>query len=380
MKTTFLNDMTPGYFLKHYWNKRPYLFKGAVPEAKKLGTTREFTQMSLSPAYETRMVIESGGDYPWQAQMGPFKRSDFKNKSLRTLICHNLELYNEDFQKLKENINFIPDWHFDDIMATISNKGSSVGAHIDDYSVFIIQGKGRRRWLLQENPNKECFPDLDIKLLTHFNPEIEWILEPGDMIYIPPNVAHHGISLEDSISYSIGFKSVRYNQLIMSHAMDLMQDLEEQSFSDNHSTIAKDPFLITKEVSDTIYKEVTELFSDREKFNQSLIKFLSKPKNEPADEQYLEEKPILKILKNYGIKRDMWSKMTSLKTSPSRYQVSINQRIYALKAPEYIILRDYFDKSPFISFKIKPEHLKETTLKSIFIENFQEGVFYKSQE
>lgn len=379
MKTSFLNGMTPEYFLKHYWNQKPYLFKGAVPAAKNLGTTSEFVQMSLSPDYETRMVLESGGEYPWQALIGPFKRSDFKKKSLRTLICHNLELYNENFQKLKENINFIPDWHFDDIMATISNKGSSVGAHVDDYSVFIIQGKGKRRWLLQENPNTECIPDLDIKLLTQFDPAIEWTLEPGDMIYIPPNVAHHGISLEDSISYSIGFKSIRYNELIMSHAMDLMQNLE-QSFSDNQRTKAKDPFLITKDVSDTIFNEVIGLLSDREKFNQSLLKYLSRPKNGPMDEQVLDEKEVLMILKMSRVKRDMWARMTSLKLNKNQYQVSINQQIYIIKAAEYSILKDYFDQSPFKAFKIKSEHLKIISLKKIFIENFQAGVFYKFHE
>lgn len=379
MKTSFLNGMTPEYFLKHYWNQKPYLFKGAVPDAKILGTTSEFVQMSLSPDYETRMVIESGGDYPWQAQIGPFKRSDFKKKSLRTLICHNLELYNEDFQKLKENINFIPDWHFDDIMATISNKGSSVGAHIDDYSVFIIQGKGKRRWLLQENPNKECIPELDIKLLTQFDPKIEWILEPGDMIYIPPNVAHHGISLEDSISYSIGFKSIRYNELIMSHAMDLMQNID-QSFSDNQRTKAKDPFLITKDISDTIFNEVLGLLADREKFNKSLLNYLSRPKNEPMDEQVLDEREVLKILKVSRVKKDKWAKMTSLKSVKNQYHVSINQNTYTVKSAEYSILKEYFNQSPFDSFKFKSEHLKNNALKKIFIDNFQAGVFYKSYE
>ncbi len=235
MSTSFFNGMDPEYFLKNYWNKKPCLFKKAVPYVQDLGNTSDFLEMSYDPDSETRMVIQSGGDYPWQAKLGPFIKSDFKEKSLWTLICHNLELVNEDFQQLKKNINFIPDWHFDDIMATVSNKGSSVGAHVDDYSVFIIQGSGKRRWLLEENPNLDYYPDLDVRLLTKFNPKFEWILESGDMLYLPPNVAHHGISLEDSISYSIGFKSVRYNNLIVNYAMDLMNDLENLSFCDRKS-------------------------------------------------------------------------------------------------------------------------------------------------
>jgi 50S ribosomal protein L16 3-hydroxylase len=179
--------ISPATFYKEYWNKKPMLFKNALEKTEDLGDFSDFFEMSYDADFETRMVFESGGEYPWQAKVGPFKKSDFKKNALWTLICHNLECYNEDLYNIKENLNFISAWNFDDVMATISKKGASVGAHVDDYSVFIFQGKGSRKWLIETDPDCTHVPNLDIKLLENFNPTIEWILEPGDMIYLPPN-------------------------------------------------------------------------------------------------------------------------------------------------------------------------------------------------
>jgi 50S ribosomal protein L16 3-hydroxylase len=372
--------MTKDFFLKHYWNKKPCLFKQALPEIKDFGTIKDFLEMALEDDHETRMVIETGGDYPWQAKEGPFKKSDFNQKTLWTLICHNLEIVNEDFQQLKKRINFLPQWNFDDIMATVSKKGASVGAHIDDYSVFIIQGKGKRRWLLEENPKRGYLPDLDIRLLKQFDPEIEWILEPGDMIYIPPNVAHHGISLEDSISYSLGLKSVRYNELIVNFAMDLMTELKKESYSVDRKAVSADPFLISKKVRDDIFQDITTLFSDRKKFEYSLQKFLTRPKNESYPDEELSDKEILKILKKTWLKRDAWARLASMKMSKGYYRISINQNMFLLKTVEYKIICDYFERSPLKPFKIRPEHLKIMALQEIFIKGFSMGLFYREIE
>lgn len=376
MKQTFLNGMTPEYFLKHYWNKRPYHFKAAVPNAPKLGEREDFFKLARDPDFESRMVIEAGGDYPWQSKLGPFKKSDYKKKALWTLVCHNLELQNEPFQDLKRQVSFIPEWHFDDIMATISTKGSSVGAHIDDYSVFIIQGKGKRRWLLEENPAHDYLPDLDIRLLAKFNPTEEIILEPGDMLYLPPNLAHHGISIEDSISYSIGFQSVRYNHLIVHHAMELMNELEGvASFRDKQPLKAQDRFEVPKNVSDAIYDEVITLLSDRNRFDNSLLKFLSRPKTETTVNEDYSEKEALRIFKSKKLLRDPWAKMVSSKKKKGLFQVAINQKVYDLNKTEYDLLSAYFEPSPLKSIKVKASDLKVEAVKKILIDGLNSGVF-----
>jgi 50S ribosomal protein L16 3-hydroxylase len=377
MKSKFLGKLSDKQFTNNYWNKKPLLIRNALKEISDFADFSDFMAMGKDSEFESRMVYESGGDYPWQAKGGPFKAADFKKNALWTLICHNLELLNSDFYKLKEYVNFIPDWHFDDVMATISKKGASVGAHIDDYSVFIIQGKGRRKWLLEENPNPEYIENLDIKLLKNFNPKIEWILEPGDMIYIPPNVAHHGVSLEDSISYSIGFKSIRYKNLLDQFATDLMVELDDASFHDLHMPMAKSPFILDDYVIDNVHAELSRLLRDKDKFKTSLIKHLSCPKNIANEECSLEDEEIKKILKKRGkFKRDMWSKFVASKINNKSYAISINSNNFTVTKESYLALLKWFSSENDTPHSLSAMEFKNTELVSLVAVLIKNGVFY----
>lgn len=379
MKSKFLGNLTTQKFVKDYWNQKPLLVKNAVSNISKFADFDDFLEMGKDSEFETRMVYETGGDYPWQAKQGPFKNKDYKKNALWTLICHNLELLNSDFYKLKENIRFAPAWHFDDIMATISKKGASVGAHIDDYSVFIIQGRGKRKWLLEENPNPEYIENLDIKLLKSFKPNIEWILEPGDMIYIPPNVAHHGISLEDSISYSLGFKSIRYKDLLDNYITDLMADLDDASFHDLHMPIAKDSFIVESYVVDKVYDELFKIIKDKKSFKNSLLRHLSRPKNMNEEECSLSEDEIKKLLtKKTKFKRDIWAKLTSSKEKNNIYKISINANLFTVKSTTLASVERMFESDPDVPNLLTAAELKNNELMSLVVTLIKNGVFYIS--
>ncbi len=139
--------------------------------------------------------------------------------------------------------------------------------------------------------------------------------------------------------------------------------------------ISTDPFLIPKSVSDTIYHDLLDILSDRKKFNQSLLKLLSKPKNETFEVVELNDSEILSKFKRSKLKRNIWTKITSIQMNKHLYQISINQKLYLLKEADYHIFKEYFEKSPFVSFKIKPIHLNNPALRFIFIECFKVGVF-----
>lgn len=220
----FLGGMSPEKFLKDYWQKKPLLVKGALENVQALATPDNLMEMGQNENFESRMVWSSGGKTPWEAQEGPFTKKQFtrNEKDKWTLIVHGLELYFKEFRQLRDLLNFIPSWQFDDIMSTYSVKGASVGAHIDNYNVFIFQGRGKRLWQLNEHPDETYIEDLDIKLLANFEIENEYELNEGDMLYLPPGVAHHGISLEDSISYSMGFRSFDYTDLAGSFFSDFL--------------------------------------------------------------------------------------------------------------------------------------------------------------
>jgi 50S ribosomal protein L16 3-hydroxylase len=376
MKSKFLGNISTEKFLKEYWNKKPLLIKNAVNNISSFADFNDFYEMGKDPEFETRIVYEKGGDYPWQAKLGPFKNKDYKKNALWTLICHNLELLNSDFFKLKENVRFAPDWHFDDVMATISKKGASVGAHIDDYSVFIVQGKGSRKWLLEENPNPAYIENLDIRLLKKFNPNIEWILESGDMIYIPPNIAHHGISLEDSISYSLGFKSIRYKNLLDNYITELMSELDDASFHDLHMPKATDSFLVEDYVVNKVYDEISKIINNKEAFKESLLKHLTRPKNISEEECTFDNNQIKKLITpKLKLKRDLWAKLAS-RGIKNKFIVSINSNNFTVSKATYITLKNWFLLDPDLSFKLQPTELKNKELVELLVILIKNGVFY----
>lgn len=377
MQKKILNDLTEEEFLKEYWNKKPLLIKNAVKQAEDLSSFDDFTDLSLDDEIETRMVYQTGGDYPWQAKAGPMNVADFKKDALWTLIIHNLDLINSDFFDLSKNVNFIPRWHFDDVMATVSKKGASVGAHIDDYSVFILQGSGRRKWLLQENPNSEYLPDLDIRLLAEFTPNIEWVLEPGDMVYIPPNVAHHGISLEDSVSYSMGFKSIRYKDLLDVFVTDLMVNLDEASFHDAHMPLQKNSLEVQDYVLENVQRDLLKELSNKDIFQEAILKYLTRPKNEITAVEKLEKSEIQSLLiDGTKLKRDIWAKMVLSPLNEEDSMVGIAGNAFKLNSTKAKSLEKIFLSDPDISFSFKSSELKDRTFQSLVILLITNGVFY----
>lgn len=372
----FNSKLTKEIFLKKYWNKKPYHFKNAIHNAKELGEFNDFLEMAQDPEFETRIVYENGGDYPWQAIKGPLKKSHFKKNALWTIMCHNLELFNPDLYDIKEELNFLANWHFDDVMSTTSKKGASVGAHIDDYSVFIFQGRGKRKWLLEENPNPKFVPDIDIKLLQEFNPTIEITLEPGDMIYIPPNVAHHGISIEDSVSYSIGFKSIRYQQFLDSMIYCDELNFDEHNFHDHKIKPIDDQFLVPDYMVNDFKNDLLKILADDTLLKTALVHHLSKPKNQIIAMEEFEAKDLSKALKSSVVKRDIWAKLVSTKINRNQYLCAINKKNYHLTHSSYQKIISYFEKSPHDEINISLSDLKNIELKNFILMMLNDGVFY----
>lgn len=378
--STFLGSLSKEEFLRDYWNKKPLLIKNAIKNPEDFADFDDFFELACDADQESRMVFETGGEYPWQAMPGPFSEKTFKKKGLWTLIVHNLDVQSEELALIKKNVNFIPEWHFDDIMATISMEGASVGAHIDDYSVFIFQGKGQRKWLLEENPDSTYHPDFDIRLLKNFHPQIEWVLNPGDMIYIPPNVAHHGISLSQSISYSIGFKSIRYKDLLDQFVGRLIDKVENESYVDEKVPPLEDRFLVPSHVVDNIYSDFQKILSDKESFKRSLLNYLSRPKNEITPVEGLTEEEILLSLKSETtFLRDVWNKFVATKIGDGHYLISISNLECQVSSELYSKIRPLFEASPFELLKIPKKDLNDKKFLEIIKLLFVSGIFYFSE-
>jgi 50S ribosomal protein L16 3-hydroxylase len=216
--------INPRHFLTHYWQKRPLLVRQAFAVWKDPITPDELAGLACEETVESRLVMERGGTKPWQVVLGPQKAARLRKlpKSHWTLLVQGVDQSVPAVAALLNPFRFIPDWRVDDVMISFAARAGTVGPHIDSYDVFLIQGQGRRRWRLDSQAPRDLRPGLDLRILKKFQAEDDWILEPGDMLYLPPNLAHYGVALEECLTYSIGFRSPSAAQLFAAAHEKLM--------------------------------------------------------------------------------------------------------------------------------------------------------------
>jgi len=375
MKIQFLGGITPQEFLNEYWEKKPLLIRGAVEDTESLASVDEIKELAFDEHFETRIVYNDKNKV--KVKHGPLKSSDF-DSSKWTFVCHNLNTISDDFHSLQEKVNFIPTFLFDDVMATYSKENSTIGAHIDKYNVFILQGSGKRLWRLQESPDPTYDETKELKILKNFNPTIEWLLEPGDMIYIPSSVAHEGFTVEESISYSIGFKSLE-DQVIIDHFLtDCLENIETEDYLKLHNLEhQEDSSLISKKIVCKIEDQIKKNFLESNFIKNWIISHLSKPK-ESIDPGtiYLEEE-ILEISKDSAIFKDTLTRFNSYQEEDD-YILSINKDLYRLSAHHYKLVSTWFKKPFGEEINIDFKKLDYETW-PLLIDLFKKGTFYFSQ-
>ena len=206
-----LGGLQAGTFLRRYWQKQPKLLRRAIPDFQTFLSKDELFKLACRDNVESRLVLQRGGDYPWQAIHGPFRLRDFRGlpRSDWTLLVQNVDLHCVAGAELRRRFSFVPNWRIDDLMVSYAPPGGSVGAHLDSYDVFLLQTLGRRRWLInpRDYTEEDFIEGLDLRIIGGFHARKQWLLEPGDMLYLPPGVAHHGIAETECMTYSIGFRA-----------------------------------------------------------------------------------------------------------------------------------------------------------------------------
>ncbi|MEJ2522327.1 MAG: cupin domain-containing protein [Gammaproteobacteria bacterium] len=227
--------LDPARFLAEYWQKRPCLLRGFFPGFETPLSPDELAGLACEPDVESRLVIEAG-ETPWEVRAGPFAPEDFGQlgEAGWTLLVQDVEKHLPDLAWITESLGFLPRWRIDDLMISFAPPGGSVGPHVDAYDVFLLQGHGRRRWQLDTSPaSLATLPGPEIAVLADFHPHQTFELDPGDALYLPPGVAHHGIALSACMTYSIGFRAPGRRELIESLAGYLAARAPEHArFSD----------------------------------------------------------------------------------------------------------------------------------------------------
>ncbi len=205
-------------FMSRYWQKQPVLLKGMFPASLAPLTPEELAGLALEDDVDARLVFHDAKKDRWRVEHGPFSEAQFLNlpDTLYTLLVQNVDHYVPAVAALRQTVAFLPRWRFDDVMISYATEGGGVGPHIDQYDVFLIQGLGRRRWQVGDK-DQPVVANENVKALRQVLPyeaSMDVIVEPGDVLYIPPNTPHWGTALEPCMTYSVGFRAPAQTDLL----------------------------------------------------------------------------------------------------------------------------------------------------------------------
>lgn len=224
---TLLNGLSPATFMKRHWQKKPLLIRGAIPGFKPLLDRAMLFDLAGSDFVESRLISQVGNSKAWKLKSGPIPRRTVPplKQPNWTLLLQGMDLHDDRIHALMNQFRFVPDARLDDLMISYATPGGGVGPHFDSYDVFLLQAHGRREWRIGRQKDLSLQPDVPLKILANFVPEEIFVLEPGDMLYLPPRYAHDGIALDECMTYSIGFRAPNRGGL----ARDLLQRLADDA-------------------------------------------------------------------------------------------------------------------------------------------------------
>lgn len=228
--------MPAARFLRDYWQKRPLLIRGAFAAFGAALTPEDLAGLACEPAALSRIVLRDARRDRWTLRNGPFTEADFGKlpDAHWTLLVQDVDKWDMDVAALLRHFDFVPSWRVDDIMISYATAGGGVGAHVDNYDVFLVQGQGRRRWRIGDpNAPQDFRDDAELKLLRAFAPSHDWILERGDALYLPPGVPHEGTALDQCMTFSVGMRAPARAELLFDLAEFLAEPLrEDQRYAD----------------------------------------------------------------------------------------------------------------------------------------------------
>ncbi|TAN08116.1 MAG: cupin domain-containing protein [Rhodanobacteraceae bacterium] len=247
--------MPPARFLRDYWQKRPLLIRHAFPDFQPPLTPDDLAGLACMEGALARIVSHRQkpkvldahrrrNDGEWTVRTGPFDEALFAQlpETGWTLLVQDVDKWNDDTAALLAHFAFIPSWRIDDVMVSYATDRGGVGAHVDQYDVFLLQGSGRRHWSIDVRPHPDLRfrGDVELKLLRAFHPSHSWILEPGDVLYLPPGVPHDGVGVGECTTWSVGMRAPATGELLLDLAAQLAETLPEaQRFADPDLTPAK---------------------------------------------------------------------------------------------------------------------------------------------
>ena len=272
---TQLNGVSIEQFLAQYWQQQPLLIRNAFPHFRSPVQADEIAGFAVDDDVDARLVIQEPMRQQWRVIHSPVPPQVFEQLPERewTLLVQHANLLDPGINALLQPFRFIPNWRLDDIMVSYAVDGGGVGPHFDYYDVFLLQGQGKRRWRIgqQCDVQSPLIPDQPMRILAQFEQSDEFILHPGDMLYVPPYWAHWGTAIGESITYSIGFRAPSHADILLDASQELALDLsEDDRYRDPRMHLQSYPGEIRAEV----VSEMIAIFRDLTAKSQVFVDWL----------------------------------------------------------------------------------------------------------
>ncbi len=293
LATPLLGGLTPQAFMRRHWQKKPLLVRGAYPGGTPPISRAELFELARRDDVQSRLVVHAEGS--WALAHGPFARRALPplKQPRWTLLVQGVDTKLDSAHRLLSNFRFVPDARVDDLMISYASDGGGVGPHVDSYDVFLLQLHGQRRWRVGRSPNPRFRPGMPLKILAHFQPQHDWLLEPGDMLYLPPGWGHDGVAVGECLTASIGFRAAGRDEVahqVLQRLLDAAELDEAASphlYRDPDQPAVLEPGRIPAALQAFATDAVARVVADRVGLDCGLGEWLSEPAAgvsfEPAD-------------------------------------------------------------------------------------------------
>lgn len=282
-----LHNFDPAAFLRDYWQRKPMLIRGALPHFANPVEPDELAGLACEEGVESRIVRLDGGN--WALESGPFAEDRFAGLDGEpwTLLVQAVDHQVQGVADLVEPFRFVPNWRIDDVMVSYANAGGGVGPHFDQYDVFLVQGLGQRRWRLGQpcDATTALMPHADLRLLADFEVSDEWVLEPGDILYVPPGLAHDGVAVsDDCMTYSVGFRAPARDEMISHFADHVLESVaDDDLYRDAGLPLQDNPGEITADALAALQAMVMDRLADHASFARWFGQYNTAPKYPDVD-------------------------------------------------------------------------------------------------
>ena len=374
-----INELSEQAFLNQYWQKKPLLIKRGFSDFKDPLDANELAGLAMEDSIESRIITNH--NQQWQSHQGPFEDFEILTDEHSTLLVQAVDHWHPEAAQLLEPFRFIPNWRIDDLMISYSTPGGGVGPHLDQYDVFIIQGEGKRHWRvgLPDASLKQFAQNKSLLQVEAFTAVIDCVLEPGDILYIPPGCPHEGYAIENALNYSVGFRAPNQQDLLSSFA-DHIIDTEsgQKRYTDHTLTLRDSKGELTQSEVNKVKTLLQALIENDSLFKNWLGNTLSQPKHDmdlAPEENPFSTAEIMQQLENNVTFERLGGTRAIYQCIDDKLLLSVNGENYPLPLSDLEAVKQLTD---FIEFD--SSLLNSTTPSLDFIETFttlvNEGIWF----